>query len=191
MTTEKKTTRNSEFSVGHAINKGYPFNGILSKVTYQQESRPDIRYNEETKKLGGNIPIPKDSTGPETKEDEHDLLLEHLYTALRALSDAEGQISDLMEESPFIPEDFGFEVVHEHKDTTEPPVRIYISRFNTGVAIFRKPGEPNDANWNPEIWTIQRNIDGVMKTDDVWLPCHRIAYAVFLGLMIKIEETIK
>lgn len=179
---------------GHAINKGYPYNNIPSiemflnrpTIGVNKENKPFIDWDPEIFKDG---PDPKDWGEKETGSPFISFLLNRLVDFSESLKIAEDQIRALLEESPFIPEHFGFEIVHKHEDISDPPVRIYISKYNTSISLYRKPGEAKDINWNPSLWVLVRKTeDGKFKEDEVHIHCHRIAYAMFCALQIQVEE---
>lgn len=100
-----------------------------------------------------------------------------------------GQIDDMLKEDPFMPQSFGFELAHKNKDITEPPVSIYVSRFNDKYTLFRKPGlSPYDPKFNPSLWTLmEKKEDGTFKEVELNLVNHRIAYATLYALGIPVK----
>jgi len=197
-------TRNKEFKIPHAINKGYPFAGMPSRAVMPEQF--GVNRDPETGKIGVMVDYSYLQNNEELShlvneikervEDKRtafeDFLLFRLYETSEALKLAEGQIQDIFEEQPFIPEDFGFEVIHKQKSVGEQPQRIWTSKYNPNIALFRKPGDINDKNWNPSIWTIQIFNQGTdpIKDEDVLLPCHRIAYAYFYAKQIQVEPSV-
>jgi hypothetical protein len=111
-----------------------------------------------------------------------------LYDFQEALSVAEGQVADLLEELPFIPENYGFELAHKHTGIDQPPVRIYVSKYDGRYSLFRKSA-PEGFDANVAAWTIlKKNDDSTFHENEVIIPCDRIAYALFLAMGIKISN---
>lgn len=108
------------------------------------------------------------------------------------LETAENQIEEIFHEMPFTPETFGFELIHQNKDIHEKPVRMYISKYNDAITLYQKPSDPLSDTFNPYQWVLLEKItDGQFKEEiNLVLPCHRIAYAAFYALGVKIEEPV-
>lgn len=108
------------------------------------------------------------------------------------LNIAENQIEEIFHEMPFTPEIFGFELIHQNKDIHEKPIRMYISKYNDAITLYQKPSDPLSDTFNPYQWVLLEKItDGQFKEEiNLVLPCHRIAYAAFYALGVKIEEPI-
>lgn len=172
---------------GHSTNKNYPYRDIPSKILFPY--RPEIGQQDGKVFIApGSFKdsLPADPWDADNKWNQ--FLLDRLYQFSEYLKIAEGQIEDLLEERPFMPEHFGFELAHSHQDITEAPVRIYVSKFKDSVAIWRKPADINNPEWNYALWMLTtKNEDGTMKEQELHLPCHRIAYAAFFALGIQIE----
>lgn len=120
-----------------------------------------------------------------------DTITERDFLELR-LETAENQIEEIFHEMPFTPETFGFELIHQNKDIHEKPVRMYISKYNDAITLYQKPSDPLSDTFNPYQWVLLEKItDGQFKEEiNLVLPCHRIAYAAFYALKVKIEEPI-
>ena len=179
---------------GHAINKGYPYNNIPSiemflnrpKIGVSPDNKPFIDWDPETFK---DAPSQSEWGEKETNSPFISFLLNRLVDYSESLKIAEDQIRALQEEAPFLPEHFGFELVHKHEEVSDPPVRIYVSKYNTAISLYRKPGNVNDIEWNPSLWILVRKTeDCKFKEDEVHIHCHRIGYAMFCALQIQVEE---
>lgn len=184
----------SNWNPGHGTNKGYPYNNIPSREMYRnrikvwvnEDNKPQVSWEQETFK---DAPDPNEWSENEANNKFVAFLLARLVDAHAVLDIAEDQIEALLEEKPFLAEHFGFELVHKHEDISDPPARIYLSKYNPAVSIYRKPGDVFDINWNPNLWIMMRkNEDGTFRQDELHIPCHRIAYALFYGLQVKIEK---
>jgi hypothetical protein len=183
----------NSWNPGHRVTKGYPFEKVESKDLFP--SRVKTAYHEDSKKISIDINPEIFPDLPEVGEQRtgfEDFLMFRLHEAMNALEIAEGQIQDMLDEDPFIPEYLGFEIVHENEQPTEAPIKIYNSKYSEGVSIFRKPSDVHDPNWDPAIWTmLQKNPNGeaqAFKETTLHLPCQRIAYAAFYALGIKMRE---
>lgn len=180
---------NNNWNPGHSLNKGYPYNGIESVRMFKH--RPVLQNDENNKILilvethhYPDLDIEK-WTPQDQRTAMEDFLLHRLFDFQETLKVAEGQLFDILEEKPFIPEDYGFKVKHKNEKPTDPPVRIYVSKFNDNYSLFRKPGE----NTDPSMWTLLiKKEDNTFEQRDLLLPCDRIAYAVFYALMIPVTE---
>ena len=105
---------------------------------------------------------------------------------------AEQQIEEIFHEMPFTPELFGFELIHQNKDIHEKPARMYISKYNDAITLYQKPSNPLSDTFNPYQWVLLRKVsDTEFPEIDLVLPCHRIAYAAFYALGVKIEEAME
>lgn len=180
-------SRNPEFqSPGHDIHDGYPYNEILSKTIFPNRMEADI--SEEGKPFfsvdKSIFPDCPDYGDPITMQE--DFLLHRVIDFKKALEVAEGQIQDLLEEHPFIPEEMNFEILAKNKEITDPPYMIYGPKHDPDFSIYRKPQPMSGSEWDPAIWTININKDGKMTEVEFKLPCKRIAYAVFYSLGMKL-----
>lgn len=182
---------NENWNPRHSLNKGYPYNGVESMRVMQ--NRPSLRMDEHGKIV---INWAEEHFGTvnskqEDRTDLEDFLLHRLYDFQETLSVAEGQINDILEEKPFIPENYGFELVHKNADITQSPVRIYQSIFDQRYSLFRKPADTTKA-FNASKWTLLfKNQNGIFTETEINLPCDRIAYAVFFGLSVAMDASKK
>jgi len=173
---------------GHQISRGYPFEMVESRRVFTQ--RPMLSIGDDEKiQLEVNPdefelpPVSDQRTGFE------DFLMFRMIEFQEALTMAENQIQDMLDEHPFIPESYGFEVIHEHQLVTEAPIRVYVSKFNENISIFRKHGDVSDMDWNPALWTmLRKKADGTFVEIELNLPCSRIAYAAFFALGVQVKD---
>lgn len=179
-------SRNPDFqSPGHDIHDGYPFNEIVTKVNFpyrmgadlSPEGRPFFVVDKEVFEDCPNYGDPLTM--------QEDFLLHRVIDFKKALEIAEGQIQDLLEEHPFIPEEMNFELLAKNKEITDPPYRVYGPKYDPDFSIYRKPQEEGK-KWDPALWTINMNKGGKLIEMEFKLPCRRIAYAVFYSLGIKL-----
>lgn len=182
-----------KWNPGHSTNKGYPYNNVPSREMYKNrvvvgvdaQNKPIITWDNE------HFPDAPDFLEEDSNNTRIHFLLCRLLDSHEALKIAEDQVDSLLEEKPFLPEHFGFELVHRHEDIADPPARIYISKYNDSVSLYRKPGEVEDPMWDPSIWILLRKMeDGTFRQDEVRILCHRIAYAFFCALQIQVEDKI-
>lgn len=179
--------RKEKWTPGHAINKGYPYLEIVTeavfpnrvKVGMDENGMVAIDYDKEV--------FPADIQSASQKEQ---FLLHRLFDFSEALKVAEDQIRTLLEEEPFIPEEFGFEVIAKPVDfANDSPVRVYASKFDPKYTLYREVQDISSGSFAPENWVLmKKNEDGSFSEIRVKLPCHRIAYALFYGLGVKVEE---
>lgn len=182
---------------GYQLTKGHPFDVPASKVFYK--NRPIFFINEAGKaQLAGTVEdgvFTPDSTSPtrgwpsfEHPDHERDFLYNRNYQAHEALYLAESQINDMLEEFPFIPETYGFELAHKH-EFGEAPARIYVSKLDSTWSLYRKP---NDDSPSQSTWRLLRKREhGEFDQIEVNLPCARIAYAAFWALGIKMKADVE
>lgn len=157
---------------GHTIGGGYPFEKNESKALFDHLKHVNLRYDH-------NYTI-------EENESNFTGFIQELQKALEI---AENQIDDMLHEDPFMPETFGFEVAHRNMGIHEPPVRIYLSKYNERYTLFRKPGTPGDKDWNPMAWILKEKMpDGSFKDIELNLCSHRIAYAAFYALGVQVKD---
>lgn len=182
-------SRNPEFQApGHDIHDGYPYNEIVTKTIFphrmevgmSDDNRP---YFSVDKNIFAECP---DYGDPLTMQES--FLLHRVVDFKEALIVAEGQIQDLLEEHPFIPEEMNFELLVKNKEITDPPLRVYGPKYDPDFSIYRKP--QTGGYWDPSLWTINMNKGGKMTEMEFKLPCRRIAYAVFysLGMILQTKE---
>lgn len=163
----------------HSISKGYPYDVVKSAEVYPSANRFTDEITLDT----------DDDTFVQIGENKfHNRKLVETVKSLMdctcALAVAETQISDILEETPFVPEDFGFEAIHKPETIKDAPVRIWASKHEDKYSIYRKNGTQYE-------WVIlKKRDDGTFDEIPCSLPCHRIAYALFSGLMIQVETHI-
>lgn len=125
----------------------------------------------------------------ENKQLMIDFLMDRAFDFQEALKVAENQILELLDEDPFIPEQFGFELVHKPETIHDSPIRIYQSKYDDNYTLHRPVGDVFDDSWDPSIWILQhKNEDNTIFTEELCIPCHRIAYAYFYAKRIKVIE---
>ncbi len=125
----------------------------------------------------------------ENKQLMIDFLMDRAFDFQEALKVAENQILELLDEDPFIPEQFGFELVHKPETIHDSPIRIYQSKYDDNYTLHRPVGDVFDDSWDPSIWILQhKNEDNTIFTEELCIPCHRIAYAYFYAKRIKVME---
>lgn len=169
---------------GHSINEGYPFNEVVTeknfpnRVICTQDKSGKIFVNWSSDVFGK----------PETEDAMKDFLINRLFDYSEALKICEDQVRSLLDEMPFIPEEFGFEVVHKPDSIHDSPIRMYQSKLNPDYTLFREPGDTLSDDWDPTAWVLMKKEGNEFRQTPVFLPCHRIAYALFYALGIKIKE---
>ncbi len=107
-----------------------------------------------------------------------DFLMHRIYDYDQALLAAEAQIYEMQKDYPFVPEDFGFEKIYGPKTISDPPVSIYASKYNNNISIFRG---------KDDFWTMLTKKEEGFDSKTLKFPCHRIAYATFHALQVKVE----
>lgn len=171
---------------GHSINEGYPFDKIVTAEAMPH--RLDCKQGPD-----GRVLINWDASifgAHETMEELKDFLIHRLFDYSEALKISEDQIRSLLDEMPFMPEEFNFVLIHAPDGIHDSPVRLYQSKFNPEYSLYREVGNPNDENWDASRWMLlKKEGDNVFKPIPVLLPCHRIAYALFYALGIQIKPT--
>ena len=184
---------NQQWNPGHAINKGYPYERVESRHLFS--NRVELRQNQE-----GHIGLHVDyTTFPQAKEafesdDKRliiDFLMDRLFDFQEALILAEEQVISILTEDPFIPEEFGFESAFEPETPQDAPIRVYRSKYNSNITIHRPIGDVMSDDWDPAVWILQEKKEDAFTNTTVKLPCHRIAYALFYGLGVQVEEKTK
>lgn len=173
--------------VDHAINKGYPFGNIISLERFCNRVAPLIDMGNHKIQITVDPKIYPGFNGI-TKlmrlfaGSTIDFLLFRIFDYAEALNVAESQIKAfLQDEMPFIPEDFGFFKAVKPKDIKDNPAVIYVSLFDDSISMFRN----NDSDFE---WVIVRREEDKFKELKVQLPNHRIAYALFHAISIKVEN---
>lgn len=116
----------------------------------------------------------------------NDFLLDRGLDFQRALNMCEEQVMELLSEDPFIPEQFGFELIHSPKTIDESPIRVYGSKYDDRYMIHRPVRDTLDKSWDPSEWVLQKNENGTITSETIKIPCHRIAYAFFYAKGIQV-----
>jgi hypothetical protein len=171
----------------HSISKGYPFDKVMSQERFK--NRPVIVLNTENYKVESQW---DKETFPTYKKPNFlqrllagsiiNFLTFRLFDYAEALIVAENQIKHILQDEPFIPEEFGFVKMLGPKDIKDRPEKIYVSKYNEDITLFRSPDK------NHEWHLLERKADDAFKDTVLNLPNHRIAYAAFVALSIKVEE---
>lgn len=168
---------------GHSITKGYPYDFPVTQDTHPlRPSFEDVESNGEN--------ILKVTFDGSTRCFARGSFVANLVTYLdSALRESETQVKNILDEYPFIPEEFGFEKVHSPKSIKDIPAFVWQSVYNSELYMHRKDGGVGDDNRSNYSWVImKRNEDGTISSFEVYLPCHRIAYAFFIAANIVIER---
>lgn len=165
----------------HSTCKGYPWIGVKTEASYPAEKR----FTSFQKVMLD--PLEPNYVKIGTEKYMHKKIKElacHLIDAEDALMKAEEQIRFMQEDSPFVPEEFGFECVARPESITEAPIKIYCSKYNPNYSIYKIFGKRYD-------WKLLTKKDDV-TFDELTLhfPCHRIAYAFFVAMGVKVEGAI-
>jgi hypothetical protein len=191
----------------HATNKFYPYEGIESKKHFK--NRPVVKLADEEKS------IIIDVSANDIDITNKDAVIKQLSSCIHAydlaLKVAEDQIEAILTEEPFIPEDFGFELIH-NPAPHEFPIRLYQSKFDDRYTIHSKPyetetykhvkdyiysGEEEEGlrftesleEFNPSLWVItKKEGDSKFITMEVSFPCHRIAFGYFTAIGLQVSE---
>jgi hypothetical protein len=165
---------------GHSTTKGYPYEKSISRE--QLVSRPILTIDNENRVRmsvePGAFPRMK-----ETMSDEEmlDFLYDRLFDFQEALKIAENQITHILEDSPFIPDDFGFKKTVGPKSIKDNPTKIYTSKYNDKISLFRNDEDPLE-------WVIlEKQENDIFRQTKLRIPNHRIAYAVFYSLNIQVH----
>lgn len=172
----------------HSTTKGYPYDIIISRDRFKYRLDPILDHANKGRILLNISPdVYPDFKGIKWIHRKIagsiiDFLFFRIFDYAEALHVAEQQIEDLLLEAPFIPEEFGFVKILGPKDVTDNPVKIYTSKYNDNISIFRNLEE--ECEWI----LIEKGDDSAFKQTKLHIPNHRIAYAAFTALSIKIEE---
>lgn len=172
----------------HSTTKGYPYDIIISRDRFKYRLDPILDHANKGRILLNISPeVYPDFKGIKWIHRKIagriiDFLFFRIFDYAEALHVSEQQIEDLLLEAPFIPEEFGFLKILGPKDVTDNPVKIYTSKYNDNISIFRNLEE--ECEWI----LIEKGDDSSFKQTKLHIPNHRIAYAAFTALSIKIEE---
>lgn len=168
----------TKFPPDHSTCKEYPWDGAKTLTSYPNDKRftafEKVVVDPEKDNyvsIGGEKFMHK-----KIKE-----LACRLIDAEHALVVAETQIQDMCDESPFVPEEFGFEAIYKNEDLTEAPIKIYASKYDSSYSLHRVVG--TDYGWK----LLKKGADETFSETDLNFPCHRIAYAAFVALDIQVE----
>ena len=174
----------------HSITKGYPFDIVMSKDRFKNRPIVLLDFANKERILIEVDPI----VYPTFKKPSLlaklfggktiDFLLHRLFDYAEALTVAETQVEHLLTDDPFIPEDFGFFKAVGPKTIHDNPSKIYISKHNEAVSIFRNADPEKKYDWRV---LVRKTSDSFTETQ-LCLPNHRIAYAAFYALGIKVED---
>jgi hypothetical protein len=171
----------------HSITKGYPYDTVISRERFK--IRPNIildRKDKNKTKLWmnkGDYPDYRPASWLQEKIAGKliDFLEFRIFDYAEALMVAESQIDHLLEEGPFLPEDFGFIKTVGPKEIFDNPAKIYTSKYDDSISLFRNDNEECE-------WHMLKRVNGAFNDTKLLLPNHRIAYAAFLALGVKVEE---
>ncbi len=185
----------ADWKPGYSTTKTrYPYDRVETMAIFP--NRVEFTQNQEGK-IGCNIDVEKypqlkawnleTEDSKENKQLMIDFLMDRAFDLQEALKVAENQILELLDEDPFIPEQFGFELVHKPETIHDSPIRVYQSTYDDNYTLHRPVGDVFDDNWDPSIWILQhKNEDNTIFTEELCIPCHRIAYAYFYAKRIKV-----
>lgn len=176
--------KTEKWNPGHTIHGGYPHDAIHSADAFK--NRPRVEQDKETKKI--YVGINPEVWGEVNEENIKDFLIHRLFDYSNALDIAEGQIQDMLTEDPFMPEDFGFELIHKPKEMKDAVMRIYGSVYDDRYTLYRKPVSTEDtlSDIDPSMWVLMKadKEASIFTTQELSFPCARIAYAVFSSMKI-------
>lgn len=179
----------------------YPYDGIESKTVFS--NRPEFVQDKETNRIGVHIDasiypqvtnaFTESEDAIENKQLMIDFLMDRAFDFQEALKIAENQVAELLSEDPFIPEQFGFDLIHKPETIHDSPIRIYQSKYDDRYTLHRPVQDVfNDQEWDPTIWILQtNNHDNTITSEEVRIPCHRIAFAFFYAKNIQVMENKK
>lgn len=181
------------------IKTRYPYDGVESMAYLPMNTRPVFSLDDDTKRVGVNIdaavfPKQTEQLAESTEPAVHmqylvDFLMDRSFEYQNALKVAEDQVMELLSEDPFMPEQFGFKLIHEPEEISDAPIRLYQSTFDDKYSLHRPVANTLDPEWNPAVWVLQKRCDdNTFTSEEVILPCHRIAYAFFFAKNIKVME---
>lgn len=165
----------------HSTCKGYPWTGVKTETSYPAEKR----FTSFQKVMLD--PLQPNYVKIGTEKFMHKKIKElacNLIDSEDALMKAEEQIRFMQEDSPFVPEEFGFECIVRGDSIVDAPIKIYGSKYDDNISLYKIFGKRYD-------WKLLTKKDGV-TFDELTLhfPCHRIAYAFFVAMGLKVEGEI-
>lgn len=176
-----------DWNPGHSLNKGYPYAGLESqrqlpnriKIILAEDNKLELKLQE----FG--------DPGADLK-DQLMFSISRAFDFQEALTTAEQQIMDLLHDDPFLPEQFGFDLVHKPESISDSPIRVYSSIHDDRFTMHREIIDVHDSNLDATKWVIMKKHEGSDKFDSILvkIPCTRIAYALFsaLGLVMEAKE---
>lgn len=171
---------------GFALNKGYPYARVESEAQLPNRVRIVLEADNVITLLQHNfsIPMPEDDL-----QAFADFLMGRCFDFQEALKTAENQIKDLLTDDAFVPQELGFELISKPETIHDIPARIYASKYDDQFILYREMYNVSDAEIDTTRWIIQKKIIGTDKFDKipVRIPNHRIAYALFYALGVKME----
>lgn len=175
-----------QWNPGHSLNKGYPYAGVESRK--QLPNRVNIVLDKDNviSLMRNDFPEPEltEENNFDEKQALIDFLMSRCFDFQEALKTAEQQIDDMMEDDPFLPEDFGFELVHRPETIHDSPVRVYASKFDDRFSIHREFIDVHSDDIKPDKWFVLKKEEGSDKFNkvEVSITCNRIAFGVFTAL---------
>lgn len=180
---------------GYLPQRGYPF--VMPPVSQRMfPNRLNVQLDLSNKEVFIGIDptvFPNNPAWPEKRTAVESFLMDRLLDYSEALKTAEGQIEDIMREAPFVPEDFGFEVISA-QDFESMPTTVFESKYMRGTCIFRRTYDTADEMAPLNMWTlvkVERSDNGTIKTNisiDINLPCRRVAYSALFALGIPMVD---
>ena len=178
MNTEKKGP------IGFSDNIGYPYAGVESKK--QLVERIYLSLNQE-KQLEVDFGLFKDNL--ETKKQALDFFVSRCFDFQEALTTAENQISDLLTDDPFIPEEMTFELVHKPKTIHDSPIRVYSALYDENFTMYREIIDVNDADADPSRWIIMKKTEdsSEFKKIPVRITSRRVGFVILSAIGVNME----
>lgn len=179
------------------IKTRYPYDCIESKTIFS--NRPEFHQDKEGK-VGVLIDIEKypkfaevsDGETVDAKQTVIDFLMDRAFDFQEALKVCENQVAELLSEDPFLPEQFGFDIIHKPESIHDSPIRIYQSKYNDKYTLHRPVQDVMEDSYDPSIWILQtKNDDDTITSEELCIPCHRIAFAYFYAKKIQVMEEVK
>ncbi len=146
----------ADWKPGYSTTKTrYPYDRVESmaifgnRVSFEQSPDGKIGVFIDAEKYPNFKNIHIDSEGAiENKQLMIDFLMDRAFDFQEALKVAENQILELLDEDPFVPEQFGFELVHKPETIHDSPIRIYQSKYDDNYTLHRPVGDVFDDNWD-------------------------------------------
>lgn len=169
----------------HSTSKGYPFETVISQERFKYRLSPLLDRGNYKVQVTVDPAVYPGFKGIKKimrlfAGSVIDFLLFRVFDYAEALTVAEQQIKDLLTDAPFIPEEFGFFKAIKPLEITDNPAIIYISVYDSNISLFRNTEDCQ--------WTMVKRTDDVFTETVITIPNHRIAYAFFYALGVKVEE---